>query len=96
MTFSEQEIKPVWDEVARLIGDGVMQLRHRGEALSVETLEKHLARQLADSNDIERRILLGAAINMLKGGMNRQPKRLAIRQKPGGMQAWPLRATMSR
>ena len=57
MTFSEQEIKPVWDEVARLIGDGVMQLRHRGEALSVETLEKHLARQLADSNDIERRIL---------------------------------------
>ncbi|MEX0632655.1 hypothetical protein M8494_13455 [Serratia ureilytica] len=39
MTFSEQEIKPVWDEVARLIGDGVMQLRHRGEALSVETLE---------------------------------------------------------
>ncbi|MFW2576000.1 hypothetical protein [Serratia nevei] len=68
MTFSEQEIKPVWDEVARLIGDGVMQLRHHGEALSVETLEKHLARQLADSNDIERRILLGAAINMLKGG----------------------------
>ncbi|HIE0704692.1 TPA: hypothetical protein ACXJM1_000739 [Serratia marcescens] len=68
MTFSEQEIKPVWDEVARLIGDGVMQLRHRGEALSVETLGKHLARQLADSNDIERRILLGAAINMLKGG----------------------------
>lgn len=68
MTFSEQEIKPVWDEVARLIGDGVMQLRHRGEALSVETLEKHLARQLAESRDIERRILLGAAINMLKGG----------------------------
>ena len=68
MTFSEQEIKPVWDEVARLIGDGVMQLRHRGEALSVDTLEILLARQLADSNDIERRILLGAAINMLKGG----------------------------
>jgi len=45
-----------------------MQLRHRGEALSVETLDKPLARQLADSNDIERRILLGAAINMLKGG----------------------------
>ncbi|CAI2500296.1 hypothetical protein [Serratia ficaria] len=68
MMFSEQEIKPVWDEVARLIGDGVMQLRHRGEVLSVETLAKHLAQQLAESNDIERRILIGAAINMLKDG----------------------------
>lgn len=28
MMLSEPETKPVWDEVARLIGDGVMQLRH--------------------------------------------------------------------
>ncbi len=68
MMFSEQEIKPVWDEVARLIGDSVMQLRHRGEVLSVETLAKHLAQQLVDSHDIERRILIGTAINMLKDG----------------------------
>lgn len=66
--FSEQEIKPVWDEVARLIGDSVMQLRHRGEVLTVETLARHLTQQLDDSNDIERRILIGAAINMLKDG----------------------------
>ncbi|MFZ1873195.1 MAG: hypothetical protein WAU54_10520 [Chania sp.] len=66
MKFSEQEIKPIWDEVARLIGDSVMQLRHRGEVLSVETLAKHLTQQLAASHDIERRILIGAAINMLK------------------------------
>lgn len=66
--FSEQEIKTVWDEVARLIGDSVMQLRHRGEVLSVETLVKHLAQQLAESTDIERRILISAAINMLKDG----------------------------
>ncbi|CAI0722801.1 Uncharacterised protein [Serratia liquefaciens] len=68
MMFSEQEIKTVWDEVARLIGDSVMQLRHRGEVLSVETLVKHLAQQLAESTDIERRILISAAINMLKDG----------------------------
>lgn len=68
MMFSEQEIKTVWDEVARLIGDSVMQLRHRGEVLSVETLAKHLAQQLAESTDIERRILISAAINMLKDG----------------------------
>lgn len=68
MMLSEQEIKPVWDEVARLIGDSVMQLRHRGEVLSVETLAKHLTRQLAESHDIERRILLAAAISMLKDG----------------------------
>lgn len=68
MLLSEHEIKPVWDEVARLIGDGVMQLRHRGEVLSVETLANYLAKQLADSSDIERRILIGAAINMLKDG----------------------------
>ena len=68
MMFSEQEIKPVWDEVARLIGDSVMQLRHRGEVLSVETLAKYLAQQLADCHDIERRILIGTAINMLKDG----------------------------
>ena len=68
MMFSEQEIKPVWDEVARLIGDSVMQLRHRGEVLTVETLARHLTQQLDDSNDIERRILIDAAINMLKDG----------------------------
>lgn len=68
MMFSEQEIKPVWDEVARLIGDSVMQLRHRGEVLTVETLARHLTQQLDDSNDIEHRILIGAAINMLKDG----------------------------
>jgi hypothetical protein len=68
MMFSEQEIKPVWDEVARLIGDSVMQLRHHGEVLTVETLARHLTQQLDDSNDIERRILIGAAINMLKDG----------------------------
>ncbi|EFE94447.1 hypothetical protein [Serratia odorifera] len=67
MMFSEQEIKPVWDEVARLIGDSVMQMRHRGETLSVESLAKHLSQQLACSQNIERRILIGAAINMLKG-----------------------------
>jgi hypothetical protein len=31
-------------------------------------LAKHLAQQLADCHDIERRILIGAAINMLKDG----------------------------
>ncbi|HEI8865290.1 hypothetical protein [Serratia sp. AKBS12] len=67
MMFSEQEIKPVWDEVARLIGDSVMQMRHRGQALSVESLAEHLSQQLASSQNIERRILIGAAINMLKG-----------------------------
>ncbi|MFV9064293.1 hypothetical protein ABQ366_05015 [Serratia fonticola] len=68
MKFSEQEIKPVWDEVARLIGDSVMQLRHRGEELSVESLSKQMAQHLAESHDIEQRILIGAAINMLKEG----------------------------
>ncbi|MEB7885208.1 hypothetical protein [Serratia fonticola] len=68
MKFSEQEIKPVWDEVARLIGDSVMQLRHRGEELSVENLSRQLAQRLAESHDIEQRILIGAAINMLKEG----------------------------
>lgn len=68
MKFSEQEIKPVWDEVARLIGDSVMQLRHRGEELSVESLSRQLAQHLAASHDIEQRILIAAAINMLKDG----------------------------
>jgi hypothetical protein len=68
MKFSEQEIKPVWDEVARLIGDSVMQLRHRGEELSVESLSRQLTQHLAESHDIEQRILIGAAINMLKEG----------------------------
>ncbi|ATA21920.1 MAG: hypothetical protein ACRC0C_01980 [Gibbsiella quercinecans] len=66
MNFSEQEIKPVWDEVARLIGESVMELRHRGEVLSVETLAKHLEQQRDNNRDIESRILIGAAINMLK------------------------------
>lgn len=68
MKFSEQEIKPVWDEVARLIGDSVMQLRHRGEELSVESLSRQLTQRLAASHDIEQRILIAAAINMLKDG----------------------------
>ncbi|MFC0227149.1 hypothetical protein [Serratia aquatilis] len=68
MRYSEQEIKPIWDEVARLIGDSVMQLRHRGEVLSVETLASYLAKKLAANDDVEQRILIGAAINMLKNG----------------------------
>lgn len=68
MKFSEQEIKPVWDEVARLIGDSVMQLRHRGEVLSVASLSNQLTQHLAQSQDIEQRILISAAINMLKDG----------------------------
>ncbi|VTR58858.1 Uncharacterised protein [Serratia fonticola] len=79
MKFSEQEIKPVWDEVARLIGDSVMQLRHRGEELSVESLSKQLAQHLAESHDIE------AAHpdrcgdqHAERGKVNRQPKWLAI------------------
>ncbi|CAI1124045.1 hypothetical protein [Serratia fonticola] len=51
-----------------MIGDSVMQLRHRGEELSVESLSKQLAQHLAESHDIEQRILIGAAINMLKEG----------------------------
>ncbi|TQI80295.1 hypothetical protein FHU10_4844 [Serratia fonticola] len=68
MKFSEQEIKPVWDEVARLIGDSVMQLRHRGEVLSVDSLTRQLAQQLTENHDIERRILITTAISMLKNG----------------------------
>ncbi|HGM5489079.1 TPA: hypothetical protein ACKP1B_000672 [Serratia fonticola] len=68
MKFSEQEIKPVWDEVARLIGDCVMQLRHRGDELSVASLSRQLAQRQAESHDIEQRILIAAAINMLKDG----------------------------
>ncbi|WON78806.1 hypothetical protein [Serratia sp. UGAL515B_01] len=68
MKFSEQEIKPIWDEVARLIGDSVMQLRHRGEVLSVDTLADHLTKQLTTNHDVEQRILISTAINMLKGG----------------------------
>ena len=96
MTFSEQEIKPVWDEVARLIGDGVMQLRHRGEALSVETLEKTSGAAVGGQQRYRTAHPLGAAINMLKAEMNRQPKRLAIRQKPEVCKPGLLRATMSR
>lgn len=68
MKFSEQEIKPVWDEVARLIGDSAMQLRHRGEVLSVDSLTQQLAQQLTENHDIERRILITTAISMLKNG----------------------------
>jgi len=66
MKFSESEIQPLWDEVARIIGDGVIQMRHRGEPLSADALIGHLERQLACATGVQRRILLGAAINMLK------------------------------
>ncbi|MGL5386500.1 MAG: hypothetical protein ACRDCA_11730 [Serratia sp. (in: enterobacteria)] len=68
MKFSEQEIKSVWDEVARLIGDSVMQLRHRGEELTVESLSRQLAQHQATCHDVEQRIMIAAAINMLKDG----------------------------
>lgn len=66
MKFSQSEIQPLWDEVARIIGDGVIQIRHRGEPLSVDALINFLDEQLACSTGIQRRVLLGAAINMLK------------------------------
>ncbi|MDU6412418.1 MAG: hypothetical protein E6560_15820 [Yersiniaceae bacterium] len=66
MKFSEQEIQPLWDEVARMIGEGVITLRHQARPLSTDALIDLLAQQLYATPDTQRRILLGAAINMLK------------------------------
>ncbi|MBU9837427.1 DUF2767 family protein [Rahnella sp. L72c] len=66
MKFSDSEIQPLWDEVARIIGDGVIQMRHRGEPLSADALIGYLDEQLTRTTGVQRRIMLGAAINMLK------------------------------
>ena len=66
MKFSESEIQPLWDEVARIIGDGVIKMPHRGEPLSADALINYLDEQLACATGVQRRIMLGAAINMLK------------------------------
>jgi hypothetical protein len=67
MKFSDKEIQPLWDEVARIIGDCVMQMRHEGHAINTESLVSQLEYQLVQSQETERRVLLGAAINMMKG-----------------------------
>ena len=66
MKFSDSEIQPLWDEVARIIGDGVIQMRHRGEPLSADALIGYLDEQLTRATGVQRRIMLGAVINMLK------------------------------
>jgi len=66
MKFSDSEIQPLWDEVARIIGDGVIQMRHRGEPLSADALIGYLDEHLTRATGVQRRIMLGAAINMLK------------------------------
>lgn len=65
MHFSESEIQPLWDEVARIIGEAVIQLRHRGEPLTVESLIHYLENSL-NSAGVQQRILIGAAVNLLK------------------------------
>ncbi len=65
MQFSESEIQPLWDEVARIIGEAVIQLRHRGEPLTAESLVDYLEESL-NSAGVQQRILIGAAINLLK------------------------------
>ncbi|MDR3432004.1 MAG: hypothetical protein P4L95_08920 [Rouxiella aceris] len=65
MKFSAGEIQPLWDEVARIIGESVIQLRHRGEPLTADSLIEYLENQLSAAG-VQRRILLGAAINLLK------------------------------
>lgn len=65
MQFSESEIQPLWDEVARIIGEAVIQLRHRGEPLTAESLINYLQDAL-NSAGVQQRILIGAAINLLK------------------------------
>jgi len=65
MKFSEHEIQPLWDEVARIIGEAVIQLRHRSKPLTTETLKEYLEGQLSHSNTTQR-VLINAAINMLK------------------------------
>lgn len=66
MKFSENEIQPLWDEVSRLIGDAVIHLHHRGDTLNASSLLDYLDEQLSATQNVKRRILLGAAINMLK------------------------------
>lgn len=66
MKFSESEIQPLWDEVSRIIGDAVIHLHHRGEYLNGDSLIHYLDEQLITTQNVKRRILLGAAINMLK------------------------------
>lgn len=65
MHFSQSEIQPLWDEVARIIGEAVIQLKHRGEPLTAESLVKYLEHELHNGG-VQQRILIGAAINMLK------------------------------
>lgn len=66
MKFSEHEIQPLWDEVTRIIGEGVIQLRRQQQPLSTAALVDLLVEQLHASSNTQRRIMLGAAINMLK------------------------------
>jgi hypothetical protein len=66
MKFSESEIQPLWDEVSRIIGDAVIQLHHHGKPFNAEVLVKYLSHQLSEVDEVKRRILLNAAINMLK------------------------------
>jgi hypothetical protein len=65
MQFSESEIQPLWDEVARIIGEAVIQLRHRGEPLTADSLINYLQGAL-NAAGVQQRILIGAAINLLK------------------------------
>lgn len=65
MHFSASEIQPLWDEVARIIGEAVIQLRHRGEPLTSESLVSYLESNLKTAG-VKQRILIGAAINLLK------------------------------
>ncbi len=65
MQFSESEIQPLWDEVARIIGEAVIQLRHRGEPLTADSLINYLQDAL-NAAGVQQRILIGAAINLLK------------------------------
>ncbi len=66
MKFSESEIQPLWDEVSRIIGDAVIQLHHHGKSFNAEELVGYLTHQLSETQQVKRRVLLGAAINMLK------------------------------
>ena len=65
MQFSESEIQPLWDEVARIIGEGVIELRHRGEPLTGASLIAYLEQKLSTAG-VQQRILIGAAINLLR------------------------------
>ncbi|MGV8925199.1 MAG: hypothetical protein ACOH2G_05940 [Ewingella sp.] len=66
MKFSESEIQPLWDEVSRIIGDAAIQLHHHGKPFNAEVLVRYLSHQLSETEDVKHRVLLGAAINMLK------------------------------